>query len=139
MPITAAVIGALRVQAVLAAYDIAAESHRAAALDRRHQLAETDVAGIGFTPSRSMVAEDIHVIHLPRGFKTPLSVKDRIKSLKDAAFPSKIQFSACGYTKEGMEKKEGHPIAVLFEAVIVPSGVVRLMELQEKGWSYVRP
>ena len=65
-------------------------------------------------------------------------VLDRIKSLKDA-FPSKIQFSVCGNTKGGMEKKEGQPITVLSEAVVVPSGVVRLMELQEKGWSYVRP
>jgi intracellular sulfur oxidation DsrE/DsrF family protein len=38
-----------------------------------------------------------------------------------------------------MEEKEGQPITVLFEAVAVPSGDVRLMELQEKGWSYVRP
>ena len=76
-------------------------------------------------------------LHMLRADTSP--VKDRIKSLKDAAFPSKIQFSACGNTKEGMEKKEGHPITVLSEAVIVPSGVVRLMELQEKGWSYVRP
>jgi intracellular sulfur oxidation DsrE/DsrF family protein len=59
--------------------------------------------------------------------------------LKDAAFRSKIQFSVCGNTTEGMEKKEGKPIIVLSEAVVVPSGVVRLMELQEKGWSYVRP
>jgi hypothetical protein len=61
MPITATVIGDLRVQAVLAAHDMAAESHRAAALDRRHhlQLAETDVTCIGLPPSRSMVAEDI--------------------------------------------------------------------------------
>jgi len=66
-------------------------------------------------------------------------VRDRIKSLKDYAFPSKIQFSACNNTKEGMEKKEGHPIAVMPEAIVVPSGVVRLMELQEKGWSYLRP
>ena len=66
-------------------------------------------------------------------------VQDRIKRLKDLAFPSKIQFSACNVTKEGMEKKEGHPIKVLSEAVIVPSGMVRLMELQEQGWSYVRP
>jgi uncharacterized protein len=66
-------------------------------------------------------------------------VLDRIKSLKDYAFPSKIQFSACNNTKEGMEKKEGHPIVVMSEAVLVPSGVVRLMELQEKGWSYLRP
>jgi uncharacterized protein len=66
-------------------------------------------------------------------------VKDRIKTLKEMAFPGKVQFSACNVTKEGMEKKEGHPITVLSEAAIVPSGVVHLMELQEKGWSYVRP
>jgi intracellular sulfur oxidation DsrE/DsrF family protein len=66
-------------------------------------------------------------------------VKDRIKSLKDTAFPSTIQFSACNITKQGMEKKEGHPIDVLADAVIVPSGVVRLIEQQEKGWSYIRP
>jgi len=76
-------------------------------------------------------------LHMLRADTSP--VQDRIKNLKDHAFPSKIQFSACGNTKEGMEKKEGHPITVLSEAVIVPSGVVRLMELQEKGWSYVRP
>src|SRR5882724_753469 len=33
-------------------------------------------------------------------------VKDRIKQLKDYAFPSAIQFSACANTKENMEKKE---------------------------------
>jgi uncharacterized protein len=66
-------------------------------------------------------------------------VKDRIKSLKDYAFPSRVQFSACNNTKEGMEKKEGHPIEVLSDAILVPSGVVRLMEQQEKGWSYIRP
>jgi intracellular sulfur oxidation DsrE/DsrF family protein len=76
-------------------------------------------------------------LHMLRADTSP--VKDRIKSLKDAAFPSKIQFSACNNTKEGMEKKEGQPVNVLSEAVLVPSGVVRLMELQEKGWSYVRP
>jgi intracellular sulfur oxidation DsrE/DsrF family protein len=76
-------------------------------------------------------------LHMLRDDTSP--VKDRIKSLKDLAFPSKIQFSACNNTKEGMEKKEGHPINVLSEATIVPSGVVRLMELQERGWSYVRP
>ena len=76
-------------------------------------------------------------LHMLRADTSP--VQDRIKSLKESAFPSKIQFSACNNTKEGMEKKEGHPINVLSDAVLVPSGVVRLMELQEKGWSYVRP
>ena len=76
-------------------------------------------------------------VHMLRADTSP--VQDRIKSLKDAAFPSKIQFSACNVTKDGMEKKEGHPISVLAGVVVVPSGVVRLMELQEKGWSYLRP
>jgi uncharacterized protein len=76
-------------------------------------------------------------LHMLRADTSP--VQDRIKHLKDLAFPSKIQFSACNNTKEGMEKKEGHPVAVMPEAVLVPSGVVRLMELQEKGWSYLRP
>jgi uncharacterized protein len=76
-------------------------------------------------------------LHMLRADTSP--VQDRIKSLKESAFPGKIQFSACNNTKEGMEKKEGHPINVLSDAVLVPSGVVRLMELQEQGWSYVRP
>ena len=67
------------------------------------------------------------------------SVQDRLKSLKDMVFPGKIQFSACNNTKQSMEKAEGHAISIVPEATIVPSGVVRLMELQEQGFSYVRP
>ena len=66
-------------------------------------------------------------------------VQDRIKQLRSVAFPSTIQFSACNVTKRGMEKTEGHAIDLISDAVIVPSGVIHLMELQEKGWSYVRP
>ena len=66
-------------------------------------------------------------------------VQDRIKQLKNVAFPSTIQFSACNVTREGMEKKEGHPIDIVSDAVAVPSGVIHLMELQEEGWSYIRP
>ena len=66
-------------------------------------------------------------------------VQDRIKQLKNLAFPSKIEFSACNNTKQSMEKREGQSIAILPEASLVPSGVVTLMELQEDGWSYVRP
>jgi uncharacterized protein len=76
-------------------------------------------------------------IHMLRTDTSP--VQDRIKRLKDMVFPGKIQFSACNNTKQGMEKAEGHAISVLPEATIVPSGVVHLTELQEQGWSYVRP
>jgi uncharacterized protein len=76
-------------------------------------------------------------LHMLRTDTSP--VQDRIKRLKDMVFPGKIQFSACNNTKQGMEKAEGHAISVVPEATIVPSGVVHLMELQEQGWSYVRP
>jgi uncharacterized protein len=76
-------------------------------------------------------------LHMLRADTSP--VRDRIKRLKDMAFPGKIQFSACNNTKQGMEKAEGHAISVVPEATIVPSGVVHLMELQEQGWSYIRP
>jgi intracellular sulfur oxidation DsrE/DsrF family protein len=76
-------------------------------------------------------------LHMLRADTSP--VQDRIKRLRDMVFPGKIQFSACNNTKQGMEKTEGHAISIVADATVVPSGVVRLMELQEQGWSYVRP
>jgi len=76
-------------------------------------------------------------LHMLRADTSP--VQDRIKRLKDMVFPGKIVFSACNNTKQGMEKAEGKAVSILSDATIVPSGVVHLMELQEQGWSYVRP
>jgi uncharacterized protein len=76
-------------------------------------------------------------LHMFRADTSP--VKDRLKRLKELAFPGNVKFSACNNTKQGMEKTEGKEVPILSEATIVPSGVVHLMELQKKGWSYVRP
>jgi len=76
-------------------------------------------------------------LHMLRDDTSP--VKDRVKRLKELAFPGKIQFSACNNTKQNMEKTEGKAVPIIADATLVPSGVVRLMELQEQGWSYVRP
>lgn len=66
-------------------------------------------------------------------------VKDRLKQIVSLAFPSEVKFSACNNTKENMEKKEGHSITIVPQASLVPSGVVRLSELQEQGWTYIKP
>jgi len=76
-------------------------------------------------------------LHMLRDDTSP--VKDRIRRLKELTFPGKIQFSACNNTKQGMEKAEGKAVSIISDATLVPSGVVHLMELQEQGWSYVRP
>jgi len=65
-------------------------------------------------------------------------VKDRIKDMAEDSH-SKIAFAACNNTKQAMEKREGHPITIIPQASIVPSGVVRVMQLEEQGYSYVKP
>ena len=50
-------------------------------------------------------------LHMLRADTSP--VQDRIKRLKELAFPGKIQFSACNNTKQGMEKAEGKAISIV--------------------------
>jgi uncharacterized protein len=64
-------------------------------------------------------------------------VKDRITVM--ALEGDNIQFSACANTHRKMSKKAGKEIELLAEATMVPSGVVRAVELQEQGYSYVKP
>jgi uncharacterized protein len=64
-------------------------------------------------------------------------VKERIKAIAEKS-PA-ISFRACGNTYENMHKAENKDIPLLAQARLVKSGVVRLMQLQEQGWTYVRP
>ena len=88
---------------------------------------QVQIEVVAYGPGLNMLRDD----------KSP--VKDRLKRLKEGSFPSSVAFSACGNTKKGMEKAEGHPVTIVPEAKVVPAGVVRLTELQEQGWSYIRP
>lgn len=74
-------------------------------------------------------------LHMLRDDTSP--VKARIKAM--AASTPAISFKACGNTQGNMSKIENKDIALIPEAAVVKSGVVRVMELQEKGWTYVRP
>ena len=49
-------------------------------------------------------------LHMLRSDTSP--VQDRLKRLKELAFPGKVQFSACNNTRQGMEKAEGKEISV---------------------------
>ena len=67
-------------------------------------------------------------------------VLERLKSVsKDVP---NITFEACNNTIEGVAKKEGKKpseISLVPGTKIVPAGVVELMELNEAGWTIVRP
>ena len=74
-------------------------------------------------------------LHMLRDDTSP--VKARIETL--ALSSPEISFKACGNTRENMSKAESKEIPLISEARVVKSGVVRVMELQERGWSYVKP
>ncbi|HUB16714.1 MAG TPA: hypothetical protein VMB34_32570 [Acetobacteraceae bacterium] len=50
-----------------------------------------------------------------------------------------IAFSGCGNTLRKATISEGRKISLLPQAHVVPTGIVRIVQLQEQGWSYVRP
>jgi uncharacterized protein len=74
-------------------------------------------------------------LHMLRDDTSP--VKDDIRSTRVKV--PQLAFSACNNTKRAMEKTEGKTIPIIDEAVVVPAGVVRLIDLQEQGFKYLKP
>ena len=64
-------------------------------------------------------------------------VKDRI-AVMSLENPN-IKFIACANTQANQSKAEGKPVTLLSEATVMPSGIVRIIELQKQGYAYVRP
>ena len=50
-----------------------------------------------------------------------------------------IKFSACQNTMRGFKKKKGHFPTLTDGVDKTPAGVVRIGELQQQGYSYIRP
>jgi intracellular sulfur oxidation DsrE/DsrF family protein len=74
-------------------------------------------------------------LHMLRDDTSP--VKARIEEMALSA--PEVSFKACGNTQEKMHKAENKDIPIISQAQMVPSGVVHVMELQEHGWTYVKP
>ena len=73
-------------------------------------------------------------LHMLRSDTSP--VKQRVGEMSMAP---QISFAACGNTRANMAKQEAKDVPLLSEARVVPSGVVRLMELQKQGYAYIHP
>jgi len=74
-------------------------------------------------------------LHMFRADTSP--VKARIEEI--ALANPNVTFSACGNTQSNMAKAEKKAITLISEAKLVPSGIVHLVELQRKGYAYVKP
>ena len=64
-------------------------------------------------------------------------VKERLAAI--SAKTKNITFSGCGNTLANQSKTENKNITLLPEARIVPAGIARIVDLEEQGWTYVRP
>lgn len=84
---------------------------------------KSEIEFVAFGPGLAMVRSD----------NSP--VKDRIAELSKKG----ITFSGCLNTKGKQTVAENHPIEFLSGVKEVPTGVVRIAELQEQGWTYLRP
>jgi len=74
-------------------------------------------------------------LHMLRADTSP--VKERISPM--SLENPNLAFIACGNTQANQAKAEGKPVTLISEAKVMPSGVVRLMELQKQGYAYIRP
>jgi len=93
--------------------------------NERHEPVQIEI--VAFGPGYSMLRDS-----------SP--VRGRIAEMRQK-FPS-IVFSACQNSRRAVAHEEGkkiEEIVELPEATDVPAGVVRVNELQEEGWSYIRP
>jgi intracellular sulfur oxidation DsrE/DsrF family protein len=67
--------------------------------------------------------------------KSPVAARIAAMSLEH----ENLKFSACANTMDVIEKKTGTKPVLISEAVVTPSGVVRLVELQGEGYAYIKP
>ena len=78
----------------------------------------------------------IEVVAYGPGLRALFKENTNSKRIQRLAEQQGITFSACANTMKGM----GRDVPTLNRvAKVVPGGVVRIMELQEAGWTYIRP
>ena len=71
-------------------------------------------------------------------FRADMSPVRDVLQYMHAHFPE-IAFTVCGNTKAIFEKREGHALSFIEGTRVVPFGIVRIVDLEESGWSYIRP
>lgn len=86
---------------------------------------EVEIQIVAFNAGLHMLREDTS------------KVKPRLESFRKG-MPN-VSFIACQNTLDSMARNEGKKPELVPNATLVPAGVVRLIELAEKGWTVVRP
>lgn len=91
-------------------------------LQKYYGMDNIDIEVVAYGPGLSIMTK-----------KSPLA--QRIASLSQ----SDIKFTACGNTIKKITKKKGKAPKLVDGVTVVPAGAARIIELQEQGYSYLRP
>ena len=81
---------------------------------------------------------NIEVVAYGPGLKMMLKDSPVAGRIKDLALQN-VSFAACGNTIKKWEKDNNAKAEIAEGAHVVPAGLVRILNLQEQGWSYFRP
>jgi len=68
-----------------------------------------------------------------------LFLESPLRDQIDALVAQGIAFTVCGFTLDKIQRETGDTPALIDGVEIVPSGVVRIMELQGEGYKYLKP
>lgn len=81
---------------------------------------------------------DIEIVAFGPGLR--LLFSDNVNSKRISSLSSSgVSFSACGNTHRNMTKQLGHAPALHSKAVTVSAGVVRIIDLTNKGYKLIKP
>ncbi len=81
---------------------------------------------------------DIEIVAFGPGLGI-LTTNNKNSSRVERMALNNIKFSACQNTMRGFKKKKGHFPTLTNGVDKTPAGVVRIGELQQQGYSYIRP
>lgn len=141
----AAVMAGLMSTRATAATAADAKTHRIAMQVSTNDAGVFDLAlnnAVNLAREYGEVAEEFEIeivaygpgLHMFRADNSP--AKARVRSVMESV-PG-IVLSACGNTITAMEHAEGRKVELLPDVGVVRAGAVRLVALQEAGWSYLR-
>ncbi len=81
---------------------------------------------------------DVEIVAYGPGLSILTKKSKQAKRVESLAMQN-IRFSACANTMAKVAKKTGHKVKLLHGVKVVRAGVLRIMELQQQGYSYIRP
>lgn len=144
-------LAALGLAASISTIAVAAEKLSAPILPKRAhnmviQLSEDNekVANLALNNAVNVQKElgidevNIEVVAYGPGLKMLVKDSPVAQRIKDLSVQN-ISFAACGNTAKKWEKDTGVKVVLTEGAHMVPAGIVRILELQEHDYGYIRP